>query len=133
MSQTAGIWSEVSLQKSASLPTMRGCQPGRVRRLLHADHPVLVVSLPARLLAIPRIGDVFALSDNNRFSFGCAVMPPPARLTGSGLLVDSTRPPLLLGSSPAALGLPAAGVEAGQVGADLPEPRGGGGVVGSLA
>ena len=44
---------------------MRAWQPGRVRRLLHADHPVLVVSLPARLLAIPRIGDVFALSDNN--------------------------------------------------------------------
>jgi hypothetical protein len=46
---------------------MRGWQPGRVRRLLHADRPVLVVSLPTRLLAIPRIGDVFAVSDNNLF------------------------------------------------------------------
>ncbi len=102
---------------------MRGWQPGRVRRLLHADRPVLVVSLPARLLAIPRIGDVFALSDHVAAGAPCR----------SGLLVDSTRPPLLPGSTPAALGLPAAGVEAGQVGADLPGPRGGGGVVGSLA
>ena len=83
MSQTAGIWSEVSLQKSASLPTMRGCQVGRMHRLLHGDDPVLVVSLPVRLLAVPRRGDVFALSDNDRFSFGCAVMSPSARLSGS--------------------------------------------------
>jgi hypothetical protein len=61
---------------------MRGWQAGRVRRLLHADDPVLVVSLPA-LTRHHRIGDVFALSDNNHFSFGCAVMPPSARLSGS--------------------------------------------------
>jgi hypothetical protein len=112
---------------------MRGWQPGRVRRLLHADRLVLVVSLPARLLAMPRMGDVFAFSDNNCFSFGCAVMPPPGRLTGSGLPVEGTGPGLSPGLSPAAPGLPAAGVEAGQVGADLPERRRGGGVVGSLA
>ena len=40
--------------ESASLPTMRGCQVGRMHRLLHADDPVLVVSLPVRLQPSPQ-------------------------------------------------------------------------------
>jgi len=38
--------------QGTSVAGMRGWQAGRVRRLLHADDPVLVVSLPARLLAV---------------------------------------------------------------------------------